>query len=39
MKWKIEFDDAFKVEFYEFPEAAQDAILAKAIVLGREGPS
>lgn len=39
MNWKIEFDDAFKTEFDEFPEAAQDAILANALVLEREGPS
>jgi hypothetical protein len=39
MKWKIEFDDAFKTEFDEFPEAVQDAILAIALVLEREGPS
>ncbi len=39
MSWKIEFDDAFKAEFDKFPEAAQDAILANALVLEREGPA
>lgn len=39
MTWKIEFDSVFKAESDEFPEAAQDAILANALVLEREGPS
>jgi len=39
MTWKIEFDDAFKAEFDKFPEAAQDTILANALILKREGPS
>lgn len=39
MVWKIEFDPVFKAEFDEFPEAAQDAILAHALVLEQEGPS
>ncbi|MCB1430093.1 MAG: type II toxin-antitoxin system RelE/ParE family toxin [Nitratireductor sp.] len=38
MVWKIEFVAAFKAEFDEFPEAAQDAILAHALVLERQGP-
>jgi hypothetical protein len=39
MTWNIEFDDAFKAEFDEFPEAVQDTILANALILKREGPS
>ncbi len=39
MTWKVEFEDTFKAEFDQFPEAVQNTILANALVLEREGPS
>ncbi len=38
MPWVVEFVDAFEAEFDAFPEAVQDAILAKTHLLEREGP-
>ena len=38
MSWIVEFFDAFEAEFDAFPEDVQDAILAKAHLLEREGP-
>jgi hypothetical protein len=38
MSWIVEFDDAFKADFNEFPMATQDAILARALMLEIEGP-
>lgn len=38
MAWKIEFLDAFEVEFDALPDEVQDAILAKALLLEKEGP-
>jgi hypothetical protein len=38
MAWVVEFFDAFEVEFDVFPDEVQDAILARAALLEREGP-
>ena len=38
MKWVVAFFDAFEAEFDAYPEAVQDAILARAQLLEREGP-
>jgi hypothetical protein len=38
MTWVVEFFDAFEPEFDAFPEEVQDAILARAALLEREGP-
>ena len=38
MAWVVEFFGAFEVEFDEFPDEVQDAILARAALLEREGP-
>ncbi len=37
-KWIITFFAAFEAEFDAYPEAVQDAILARAQLLEREGP-
>ena len=39
MAWIIAFDPDFKDEFFKLAESTQDAILAKVILLEREGPS
>ncbi|MXY40332.1 MAG: addiction module toxin RelE [Rhodospirillaceae bacterium] len=36
--WTVAFFEDFKVEFDEFPEAVQNAILARAKLLERVGP-
>ena len=38
MEWVVAFFDAFEAEFDAYPEAVQDAILARAQLLEREGP-
>ncbi len=38
MEWTVAFFDAFETEFDAYPETVQDAILAKAGLLEREGP-
>ena len=38
MEWIVAFFDAFETEFDAYPETVQDAILAKAGLLEREGP-
>jgi hypothetical protein len=38
MAWAVAFFDAFEAEFDTFPEEVQDAILARIILLEREGP-
>jgi hypothetical protein len=38
MAWVVEFADAFEAEFDTLPEEVQDAILARAALLEREGP-
>lgn len=38
MQWTVTFFDAFEVEFDAYPEAVQNAILARAQLLEREGP-
>ena len=38
MEWTVAFFDAFEVEFDGYPEAVQDAILARTQLLEREGP-
>ena len=38
MEWTVAFFDAFEVEFDGYPEAVQDAILARVQLLEREGP-
>ena len=38
MTWTIAFFDAFEDEFDGYPRAVQDAILARAQLLEREGP-
>ncbi len=38
MAWTVAFDDDFEDEFDRFPEAVQDAILARAGLLERDGP-
>ena len=38
MEWTVAFFDAFDVEFDAYPKAVQDAILARAQLLEREGP-
>ena len=38
MAWVVEFADAFEAEFDALPEEVQDAILARAALLEREGP-
>ena len=36
--WTVTFFAAFETEFDAYPEAVQDAILARAQILEREGP-
>lgn len=38
MSWVVEFLDLFEAEFDAFPESVRDAILAKALLLEKEGP-
>ena len=38
MAWVVAFFDAFEAEFDALPEEVQDAILARVILLEREGP-
>ncbi len=38
MAWIVEFAAPFEAEFDAFPEAVQDAILARVNLLEREGP-
>lgn len=37
-KWDVEFFEAFEMEFDSFSENVQDAILARANLLEKEGP-
>lgn len=39
MSWSVEFDEEFRAEFEEFPQTVQDAILARALLLEKEGPN
>ncbi|MEX0406470.1 type II toxin-antitoxin system RelE/ParE family toxin [Aquibium sp. LZ166] len=39
MPWTVSFAEEFEPEFDALPEQVQDAILARALVLQREGPS
>lgn len=39
MRWTVSFAEAFEPEFDDLPQDVQDAILARALVLEREGPS
>lgn len=39
MPWIVAFADEFEPEFDRLPEDVQDAILARAVLLEREGPS
>ena len=39
MPWTISFADEFEPEFDELDEEVQDAILARVLLLEREGPS
>jgi len=39
MPWTVSFADEFEPEFAAFSPEVQDAILARAILLEREGPS
>ena len=39
MPWIVSFSEEFEPEFNELPPEVQDAILACAILLEREGPS
>lgn len=39
MAWTVLFSKEFEPEFDEFPQDVQDAILARALLLEREGPS
>jgi hypothetical protein len=38
MTWEIEFDDAFEVQFADFSDDVQDALLAAAKLLAEYGP-
>jgi hypothetical protein len=38
MAWTVAFFAAFEAEFDAFPEEVQDAILARVVLLEREGP-
>lgn len=38
MSWRVHFDDDFRREFERFPVAVQDGLLARALLLEREGP-
>lgn len=39
MLWSVLLDDAFEAEFDAFDPEVQDAILARVLLLEREGPS
>ena len=39
MTWEILFDDDFRTEFDAFAEEVQDVILARVLLLAREGPA
>lgn len=39
MPWTVVFSEEFELEFDELPQDVQDAILARALLLEREGPS
>lgn len=39
MAWTVLFAEEFEPEFDDLPEAVQNAILARALLLEREGPS
>lgn len=39
MAWTVSFSEEFEPEFDELPQEVQDAILARALLLEREGPS
>ncbi len=39
MPWTVSFSEEFEPEFDELPPEVQDAILARALLLEREGPS
>ncbi|MCA3641763.1 MAG: type II toxin-antitoxin system RelE/ParE family toxin [Methylobacterium sp.] len=39
MSWVVAFADEFEPEFDALPEAVQDAILARMVLLEHEGPS
>ncbi len=39
MPWTVSFADEFELEFDEFDAEVQDAILARVLLLEREGPS
>ena len=39
MPWTVSFAEAFEPEFDELPQEVQDAVLARALLLEREGPS
>ncbi len=39
MAWTVAFASAFEPEFDELPADVQDAILARAVLLEREGPA
>ena len=39
MSWVVVFADAFEPEFDALSQEVQDAILARALLLEREGPS
>lgn len=39
MSWTVTFADEFEPEFDELDRAVQDAILARVLLLEREGPS
>lgn len=39
MPWTVSFAEEFEREFDELPQEVQDAILARALLLEREGPS
>ena len=39
MPWTVAFADEFEPEFDALPEAVQDAILARMVLLEHEGPS
>lgn len=38
MPWTVSFSEEFEPEFDELPPEVQDAILARALLLEREGP-
>ena len=39
MPWTVAFSAEFEAEFDELPQDVQDAILARALLLEREGPT